>query len=205
MNFFTPYLDDRIDKEIKILCDIENGTLSLSQLTSAQQIMAYLAFGRPEFLPEHWSNASFNELHKRLSYEQRKALRMHKSPNAKLLHLLLEYLFCLSTLLFMSTFVFTAMAQFTQLFIEPTTGNLGSPISLTVKLYCWFFSFLFMTSAWCYLLISKARIGLGDILLHLIASFVPIYFAFSDEISTILTIVVISEVIILKFVSKNQS
>lgn len=66
MKAYTSFLGSTVDKEIKVLREVKQNIVSLDSLTTAQQIMASIAFDKPEMLPNHWLDKPRAKLFNRL-------------------------------------------------------------------------------------------------------------------------------------------
>lgn len=205
MKDFKSHLGFAVDKEIKLLHQIETEMLPIEHLPTDQQIMASIAFNKPEFLPSHWSDKSDEQLYKRLSDEQRSALKLYRNKHLKNLNLLnifgkeLLNFTLLLTISFMS--YFTVM-YFSAYFSTPNTGDADRLVQHetdTRELASWIVSIAMLTAAWLYK-VMDSKLRVVDIGYHFIISMALIYFGIRSSGHLLIPAVLAVEFVLVKFI-----
>ncbi|MGK4306549.1 hypothetical protein ACSMFS_22415 [Shewanella xiamenensis] len=193
MKAYTSFLGSSVDKEIKVLREVKQNIVSLDSLTTAQQIMASLAFDKPEMLPSHWSEKPYEQLYKRLSNEQRYALKIYLKPYMKYVYLLKDELISVSFLVFISSFTYISMFYL----LEQDPNIVGNPFvsyeNNLKKLYIWLFSFGSLTAAWLYRCFVMEEFRVIDIVYHFLISMALIYFGIPSSAEWLIFIVIVVE------------
>jgi hypothetical protein len=193
MNTYTSFLGASVDKEIKVLRDVKQNIVSLDSLTTAQQIMASLAFDKPEMLPCHWSEKPYEQLYKRLSNEQRYAIKLYLKPYMKYVYLLKDELISVSFFVFISSFTYISMFYL----LKQDPNLVGDPFvsyeNSLKKLYSWLFSFGSLTAAWLYRCFVMEEFRVIDIFYHFLISMALIYFGIPSSGEWLIFVVIVVE------------
>lgn len=206
------HLGFAVDKEIKLLHQIETEMLPIEQLSTAQQIMASIAFNKPEFLPSHWSDKSEEQLYKRLSDEQRSALQLYSNPsqkNVNLFNIFGKELLNFTLLLTISFMSYFTVMYFSAYFSTPNTVDAVDPLvqheNDTRELASWIVSFAILTGAWLYnVMDSKLRVV--DICYHFIISMALLYFGIRSSGHLLIPAVLAVEFMVVKIIyDRNRS
>lgn len=209
MNAYTSYLGCSVDKEINLLHEIKKNIVSIDQLTTAQQIMASLAFNKPEMLPNNWLNKSRAQLFKRLSIEQRYAIKLYLKPYMKYVYIWWRELLIIAPMVIVPFLFYYSSLYFLGVFetknpLDPFVNALDS----TTKMYSWLFSLFMMTGVWISrFVVFDAELRLIDVVYHLLISMALVYSAFNSLDNLPLIIVVVIEFWAIKYLvhSKKDS
>ncbi|WP_048908705.1 hypothetical protein [Shewanella baltica] len=195
MNAYTSYLGCSVDKEINLLHEIKKNIVSIDQLTTAQQIMASLAFNKPEMLPSNWLNKSRAQLFKRLSIEQRYAIKLYLKPYMKYVYIWWRELLIIAPMVIVPFLFYYSSLYFLGVFetknpLDPFENALDS----STKLYGWLFSLFMLTGVWVTrFVVFDAELRFIDVVYHLLISMALVYCAFSSLDNLPLIIVFIVE------------
>lgn len=195
MNAYTSYLGCSVDKEINLLHEIKKNIVSIDQLTTAQQIMASLAFNKPEMLPSNWLNKSRAQLFKRLSVEQRYAIKLYLKPYMKYVYIWWRELLIIAPMVIVPFLFYYSSLYFLGVFetknpLDPFENALDS----STKLYGWLFSLFMLTGVWVTrFVVFDAELRLIDVVYHLLISMALVYCAFNSLDNLPLIIVFIVE------------
>ncbi|MGW7678380.1 hypothetical protein [Shewanella sp. S23-S33] len=195
MNAYTSYLGCSVDKEINLLHEIKKNIVSIDQLTTAQQIMASLAFDEPEILPKNWLNKSRAQLFKRLSIEQRYAIKLYLKPYMKYVYIWWRELLIIAPMVIVPFLFYYSSLYFLGVFetknpLDPFENALDS----STKLYGWLFSLFMLTGVWVTrFVVFDAELRLIDVVYHLLISMALVYCAFNSLDNLPLIIVFIVE------------
>ncbi|ABX51732.1 hypothetical protein Sbal195_4576 (plasmid) [Shewanella baltica OS195] len=178
-----------------MLHEIKKNIVSIDQLTTAQQIMASLAFNKPEMLPSNWLNKSRAQLFKRLSIEQRYAIKLYLKPYMKYVYIWWRELLIIAPMVIVPFLFYYSSLYFLGVFetknpLDPFENALDS----STKLYGWLFSLFMLTGVWVTrFVVFDAELRFIDVVYHLLISMALVYCAFSSLDNLPLIIVFIVE------------
>lgn len=200
MKAYTSFMGSSVDKEIKVLHEIKQNIVSLDSLTTAQQIMASLAFDKPEMLPSHWSDKTYEQLYKRLSNEQRYALKLYFKPYIKYVYFLKDEFLNFSLLAFISFFSYVSILYL----LDPSSNEIGNPFvyyeNSLKQLFSWLFSFANLTGFWLYKSFVTEEFRVVDIVYHFIISMALIFFCIPSSGEWLVLMVIVVEFVSVKFI-----
>ncbi|MCS6116904.1 hypothetical protein G3492_21005 [Shewanella baltica] len=183
-----------------MLHEIKQNIVSLDSLTTAQQIMASLAFDKPEMLPSHWSDKTYEQLYKRLSNEQRYALKLYFKPYIKYVYFLKDEFLNFSLLAFISFFSYVSILYL----LDPSSNEIGNPFvyyeNSLKQLFSWLFSFANLTGFWLYKSFVTEEFRVVDIVYHFIISMALIFFCIPSSGEWLVLMVIVVEFVSVKFI-----
>jgi len=206
MKAYTSFLGSSVDKEIQVLREVKQNIVSLDSLTTAQQIMASLAFDKPEMLPSHWLDKPREKLFKRLSIEQRYAIKLYLKPYMKYVYFWLKELLVIAPMLIAPFLFYYSSLYFLGVFeAKDANDPFADYLDSYTKLWSWFFSFFMLTGIWAskfFVFDSKLRII--DVVYHFAISMALLYSAFNSLDNIPVIIVIVTEFAVLRFIVESK-
>ncbi|WP_047533100.1 hypothetical protein [Shewanella sp. ZOR0012] len=207
MKAYTSFLGSSVDKEIQVLREVKQNIVSLDSLTTAQQIMASIAFDKPEMLPSHWLDKPRAKLFKRLSIEQRYAIKLYLKPYMKYVYCWLKELLIIAPMLIVPFLFYFSSLYFLGVFeAKDANDPFANYLDSYTKLWSWFFSFFMLTGIWVskfFVFDSKLRII--DIVYHFSISMALLYSAFNSLDNLPVIIVIVTEIAALRFIVESEN